>query len=171
MFKIKLVTLSLLLTSSFIGQAAGLCNCHTIGAGPYSFRADSAESNLVIRDGWVQEGPPSQKITAAYLVIENHGLTDISLKGASSPVAQVIELHKMELTDGLMKMRKIDSINIPAGGQVELKPGSYHLMVIGLRQPLKEGDKVSMTLEFSDGQRRSMDLPLNPRSAVVKEVE
>ena len=166
------LSLSLTLSSSFAYEQAALNKRHAVMDSGWSLsHAAWKEPELVIRDGWVQEGPASQKITAAYMVIENHGQADVALKGASSSAADVIELHKMELTDGLMKMRKIESINVPAGGKVELKPGGYHLMVIGLRQPLKEGDTVSMTLEFSNDLRQSIDIPVKPRSAMVKEVE
>ncbi|HYX30517.1 MAG TPA: copper chaperone PCu(A)C [Pyrinomonadaceae bacterium] len=124
---------------------------------------------VAIRNGWIQEGPPSQKITAAYMVIENHGHADITLQSASTPIAQTTELHKMELTDGIMKMRRVDSINIPAGGSVELKPGGYHLMVIGLTRELKEGDMVSIALTFSDGLRKNVKVPVKLRSAMIKE--
>jgi periplasmic copper chaperone A len=134
-----------------------------------SAHAEIDQADVVIRNGWVQETPASQTITAAYMVIENHGDADITLKAASSPVAQVIELHKMELTDGMMKMRKIDSIDIPAGGVVELKPGGYHLMVIGLNHQLKEGETVSLTLQFSNDMRKSIKVPVEPRSAMMKE--
>ena len=166
------VTLSLMLGSSFAYERPALNKRNAVmDSGWRLSHADWKKTELVIRDGWVQEGPASQKITAAYMMIENHGQADVALKGATSSAADVIELHKMELTDGLMKMRKIDSINIPAGGHVELKPGGYHLMVIGLRQPLKEGDTVSMTLEFSDDLRQSIRIPVEPRSAMVKEVD
>jgi len=142
-----------------------------IGAELDIFRAAAQTSEITIRDGWVQEAPPSQKITAAYMVIENHGKADIALKRATSPVVDVIELHKMELSDGLMKMRRVESIKIPSVGEVELKPGGYHLMVIGLKQPLKEGDTVTISLEFNDGRRQSIEIPVRPRSAMMKERE
>ena len=132
-----------------------------------AFVAD--ESKVVIRDGWVQEGPPSQTITAAFMVIENHTGAAISLRSASTDVAQVVELHKMELTDGMMKMRKVELIDIPAGGTVELKPGGYHLMVIGLKKELKDGDKVTIALQFSADITKTITIPVRPRSAMVKE--
>ena len=135
------------------------------------FGAATQMSEITIRDGWLQEAPPSQKITAAYMVIENHGKADIALTRATSPVIDVIELHKMELSDGLMKMRRVESIKIPSVGEVELKLGGYHLMVIGLKQPLKEGDTVTISLEFNDGRRQSIEIPVRPRSAMMKERE
>ena len=123
----------------------------------------------MIRNGWVQEGPPSQTITAAFMVIENHASTDISLKSASTEVADVVELHKMELIDGMMKMHRVEKIDIPAGGSVELKPGSYHLMVIGLKKALKEGDKVTFSLRFSHDINKTITLPVKPRTAMEKQ--
>ena len=127
------------------------------------------DSEVVIRDGWVQEGPPSQTITAAFMVIENHTGAAISLQSASTDIAQVVELHKMELKDGMMKMHKVELIEIPAGGSVELKPGGYHLMVIGLKKTLKDGDKVTIALQFSADIRKTITIPVRPRSAMVKE--
>jgi len=127
------------------------------------------ENEVSIRDGWVQEGPPSQTITAAYMTIENHTGADIALRSANTEVAQTIELHKMELIDGIMKMHRVGTIDIPAGGTAELKPGGYHLMVIGLKKELKEGDKVTITLAFSNDLRKTITIPVKPRSAMVKE--
>jgi hypothetical protein len=141
-------------------------------AGPYSTSSSMAvrdESEVLIRDGWVQEGPPSQTITAAYMTIENHTGAAISLKSASTEAAQTVELHKMELVAGMMKMHRVETIDIPAGGTAELKPGGYHLMVIGLKKELKEGDKVTITLEFSNNLRKTITIPVKPRSAMVKE--
>ena len=140
------------------------------GAADLSTRSSTAfegdESKVLIRGGWVQEGPPSQTITAAYMTIENQTGADISLRSASTEVAQTIELHKMELLDGIMKMHRVEAIDIPAGGKAELKPGGYHLMVIGLKKELKEGDKVTIALEFSNGLRKTITIPVKPRSAL-----
>ena len=145
----------------------------SVGAADLSTRSSSAfegdESKVLIRGGWVQEGPPSQTITAAYMTIENQTGADISLRSASTEVAQTIELHKMELVDGIMKMHRVEAIDIPAGGTAELKPGGYHLMVIGLKKELKEGDKVTITLAFSNDLRKTITIPVKPRSAMVKE--
>ena len=127
------------------------------------------EGEVLIRDGWVQEGPPSQTITAAYMTIENQTGAAISLRSANTEVAQTVELHQMELVDGMMKMHRVRTIDIPAGGTAELKPGGYHLMVIGLKRELKDGDKVTITLEFSSDLRKTITIPVKPRSAMVKE--
>lgn len=124
---------------------------------------------IAIKDAWIQEGPPSQKITAGFMVIENHGSAEIALLSASTDVAGVVELHKMELDDGMMRMKRVDSINVPAGGMVELKPGGFHLMVIDLKKELKEGDDVKVTLQFSGAIQKIVSVPVKKRSSVSEE--
>ena len=162
--------LSLMLAPNMSGHRSQPNLCAG-AAGVYATWSSTAFAGdeVLIRDGWVQEGPPSQKITAAYMVIENQTSADIALRSASTEVAETVELHKMELVDGIMKMHRVETIDIPAGGTAELKPGGYHLMVIGLRKELKEGDKVKITLEFSGDLRRTITIPVKPRSAMVKE--
>jgi copper(I)-binding protein len=126
------------------------------------------EQQVVIKGAWVQEGPPSQTITAAFMLIENHGPDEIALLSASTDAARVVELHKMELEDGMMRMHRVDSIKIPAGGSVELKPGGYHLMVIGLKKDLKEGDEVSFTLQFSGEIRKTLKVPVKRRDSMTE---
>jgi len=164
--------LSLMLVSDMLSHRSQ-ANLGADSAGPYSTWSPAApardESDVLIRNGWVQESPPSQTITAAYMTIENHTGADIALRSASTEVAQTVELHKMELVDGMMKMHRVENINIPAGGTAELKPGGYHLMVIGLKKELKEGDKVTITLEFSSDRRETITIPVKPRSSMLKE--
>src|ERR1700753_2170826 len=128
---------------------------------------EADEQQVVIKGAWVQEGPPSQAVTAAYMLIENHGPAEIELLSASTDAARVVELHKMELEGRMMRMRRVDSIRIPAGGSVELKPGGYHLMVIGLKKVLKEGDEVSFALQFSGEIRKTMKAPVKRRDSMT----
>ena len=87
---------------------------------------------------------------AAYLVVKNSdGEADYLLK-ADCDVAKAVELHFSEMENGVMKMSPVEKIEIPAGGEVELKPGSYHIMLIGLKQNLMPGDTVSMLLTFEN---------------------
>ncbi|MBA3766168.1 MAG: copper chaperone PCu(A)C [Acidobacteria bacterium] len=130
-------------------------------------RADAGK--IIIKDAWIQEGPPSQKITAAFMVIENHNSEEISLLSASTDVARVVELHTMEFEDGIMRMRQVASINIPAEGSVELKPGGYHLMVIDVNKELKEGADVKVTLRFSNDVQKTVIVPVKKRSSMAEE--
>jgi len=126
---------------------------------------------IVICDAWVQEGPPSQKITAAFMLIENHNATEISLLSASTDAARVVELHEMLIEEGMMRMRKVDAINVPAGGVVKLEPGGYHLMVIDLNRELKAGEQVRVTLRFSNRIEKTVNVPVKNRESMSEEGE
>ena len=119
---------------------------------------------LVIKNAWVQEGPPSQKVTAAFMLIENHSANEVSLVAAKTSAARVTEIHNTVVENEVMRMRKVDKLVVPANGSVELKPGGYHLMMIGLSKPLAEGDKVQFTLEFSDSEKKTLTIPVKKRT-------
>ena len=84
---------------------------------------------------------------AAYVVLMVHGEDD-RLVGASTPAAKMAALHKTVNVDGVMKMEHVDGIDIPANAMLQMKPGGYHIMLMGLTQPLKEGDEIVLTLKF-----------------------
>jgi copper(I)-binding protein len=84
---------------------------------------------------------------AGYLVIQNSGAAD-KLLSVTSDVAQTIELHESMMSGNMMSMSPVPNIEVPANGKVELKPGGFHMMLIGLTRPLKVGDKVQLTLNF-----------------------
>jgi len=136
------------------------------GAHETLLRRGTDDEQVVIKGAWLQEGPPSQKTTAAYMLIENHGANEIELLSARTEIANVIELHQMQLEDGMMRMRRVDSIRIPAGATVELKPGGYHLMVIGLKKEIKDGDVVSFVLHFSAQITKTINVPVKRRETV-----
>ena len=87
---------------------------------------------------------------AAYMIIKNTGDTADKLLRAESQVSEVVELHISEMNDGVMKMRQVEYIEAPAGGQAELKPGGLHIMLIGLKQDLVEGESIDITLYFEE---------------------
>jgi copper(I)-binding protein len=83
------------------------------------------------------------------MTIRNKGDAVDRLTGGKTPVAGKVEIHEMSITDGIMKMRALENgLELPPDGEVALKPGGYHIMLIGLESPLKEGTKVPMTLTF-----------------------
>lgn len=84
---------------------------------------------------------------AAYIVLKNGGSAD-RLLSAKSDVAKSVELHTMEMKDNTMQMRPVDGIDVPANGQVELKPGGFHVMLIGLNKELKPNDTFTLKLQF-----------------------
>ena len=108
----------------------------------------AAFAQVSVKDAWVRGTVPGQKATGAFMQITSSG--DTSLVAVASPVAKVVEIHTMTHEGGVMKMRAVDAIPDPAGKPVELSPGGYHVMLMDLGQPLKEGDKVPLTLTFAD---------------------
>jgi periplasmic copper chaperone A len=126
---------------------------------------------IVIREAWIQEMPPSQKITAAFMLIENHNAAEISLLSVGTDVARVVELHEMLVEEGMMRMRKVNAINVPAGGVVKLEPGGYHLMLIDLNRELKAGAQVRVTLQFSNRIEKTVNVPVKNRDSMSEESE
>jgi periplasmic copper chaperone A len=109
-----------------------------------------------VRDAWSRSTPPGIEVGVAYLVIRNNGGPD-RLIGASSPIAKHTELHISKMEDGVMKMLPLGAVNIEPGTQTAFAPGGRHVMLIGLKQPLKDGDTFPLTLTFEHaGRLRTM---------------
>ena len=120
----------------------------------------AADSALTVSDPYVRLVPPSAPTSAAFMVITNAGSSERLLVKAESPAARAVELHSHSNENGVMKMRRVPSIEVRAKGQAELKPGSYHVMLIDLTTQLKEGDSVPLTLHFDDGSSQQIAAPV-----------
>ena len=112
---------------------------------------------LEVHAPMVRMVPPSQRVSAAFMVLRNHGMSERSLVAAHSDVADALELHNHIMEDGMMKMRRVDAIAIPGHGQVALKSSGVHIMLIGLTRDLEMGEEVPIELEFADGERLAVD--------------
>lgn len=115
---------------------------------------------LSIEGAHVRAVPPVSTTTAAFMELHNQGSTDRLLVAASTPAARVAELHNHVDVDGVMQMRRVETIPMPAGERVSLAPGGYHLMLIDLVAPLHEDDRVELTLEFDGGDTRTLEAPV-----------
>lgn len=105
--------------------------------------------DLVLDHPWARATPTGAKVGAGYVTITNKGNAADRLVYASSPVAGKIEVHEMTTQNNVMKMRELPGgLPIEAGKTVSLAPGGYHLMLMGLKAPLKNGDKVPVTFNF-----------------------
>lgn len=109
-----------------------------------------------IENAYVRLLPPTLPNTGAFMVIVNNGTADIAAIGAESDVAQSVEIHAHVNEGGLMKMREVEKIEIPAGSQKVLQPGGFHVMLIGLKKPLDLGQMVDITLNFDDGSSENV---------------
>jgi copper(I)-binding protein len=144
----------------------------------------SAETTLTVRDAWSR---PAVETGVAYFTIVNHGSAADRLLDVSSPVAAHVEIHQTvhgasgsgmsgmsgmsgsgmsgsgmsgSGMSGVMTMKRVDAIPVPAGGEVTLKPGSYHVMLIGLKKPLKTGDAVELHLRFEKAGKLDVSAPV-----------
>ena len=132
--------------------------------------AAAAQAQVTVKDAWVRATVPQQKATGAFMQLQS--TKDTKLVSASSPLTPNVEVHEMAMQDNVMKMRQVPAIELPAGKVVELKPGSYHVMLMNLQKPVSVGDTVSLTLSFEgkDGKRETVEVqapvrPLNSNAA------
>ena len=115
--------------------------------------------DLVITQAWSRATPKGAKTGAGYLTIENKGSTPDRLIGGSADVAGKVEIHEMAMSKGVMKMRPVENgLTIDPGKTVKLAPSGYHLMIMDLKAPLKQGDKVPVTLEFEKAGKVTVSL-------------
>lgn len=119
-----------------------------------------ADSPITVENPYVRLMPPNMPNTGAFMVIKNHSNADRKLVKAESPVAQTVQLHNHIHDGNVMRMREVPSVDIKANGEAVLQPGSLHIMLIGLKQPLKEGERVPLTLNFDDGSSLKVEAPV-----------
>ena len=113
-----------------------------------AFIAAPAMAQVTVTDAWTRATAPGAQIAAGYMTIKNAGKAPDKLVSASSPVAEKVETHVTVKEGDIFRMREVKGFDIPAGGSYELKPGGAHLMLMNVKAPLKEGDKVPLTLRF-----------------------
>ncbi len=128
------------------------------------FAAFPVMAQVTVKDPWVRATVSQQKATGAFMQITS--AQDARLIEASSPLAGVVEVHEMTMEKDVMKMRAVKALDLPAGKNVELKPGGYHVMLMDLKQQMKEGDTVPLTLvvEGKDKKRSTIEVkaPVKP---------
>ena len=119
----------------------------------FLFVAHAQAPEVVVKDAWTRPPLPPQNNIAVFMTISNAGPTARSVVSVSTPDARKAELHEVRMEGKMMKMTPIKTLQVPANGSVELKPGSFHIMCFDLKRPLKPGDRVSMVLALGDGKK------------------
>lgn len=135
----------------------------TVLAMPGSVHAGDIE----VTDAWARAPVGAMKASAAYMTIVNHGSRDDRLVGARTPVTDKAALHTHSMTDGVMRMRPVEAIAVPAGGRAVLQPGGDHVMLMGIEQPLAAGDRIPLTLVFEHAGAVDLTLPVRPPGAAA----
>lgn len=120
--------------------------------------ASAVHAQVTVDKPWVRTTVAQQTTTGAFMTITS--VQGGKLVSASSPVAASVEVHEMKMDGNVMKMRPVDALPLPAGKPVELKAGAYHMMLLGLKAPVKFGDVVPITLVIEDakGKRQTVDV-------------
>jgi periplasmic copper chaperone A len=124
----------------------------------------TAWSQTTVKEPWVRATVPQQKASGMFAQITS--TAGGKLVSATSPVAGIVEIHEMKMDGDTMRMRAIDALELPAGKAVDLKPGGHHVMLIDLKQQLKAGDTVPITLVIQNaaGQRETLEVKAAVRS-------
>jgi len=126
-------------------------------------------SDIEVKGAYARATPPGLPNSATFMSIENHTNKDLALIKATSNVSKVVELHRHKMINGMMTMYQIPKIDIPANGKAVLKPGGFHVMLIGLYKPLQVGNQITVTLEFSNGEKKTIHAPIKTVLRGMKE--
>lgn len=130
---------------------------------PLQARAQDAALTLQAKDVYAYATTPVQKNGAAFGILENTGQADIEIVEAKSDIAERVELHTHLMDGDVMMMRKVESYNVPAGGSLTLEPMGNHIMLFGLKNPLKAGEEFTVELVDADGNALSLPVQIkNP---------
>ncbi|MGX9416454.1 copper chaperone PCu(A)C [Vibrio sp. WJH972] len=122
--------------------------------------AQATYADIVAEGAYARETAPSATTSAIFVTLSNPDSENIELVSATASKAGKVELHDMIKEGDVMKMRQVEKITVPAKGKTELKPGGYHVMLFDLAGPLKEGENISVKLNFSNQQSISFDAPI-----------
>lgn len=120
---------------------------------------------VTVVEPWARATPGGAKVGAAYMELKAGAAGADKLVSASSGVAEAVELHTHVMDGGVARMRRVDGIPVPANGSVALKPGGYHIMLINLKQQLKAGEKVKLTLKFEKAGAVDVEASVQPIGA------
>lgn len=115
---------------------------------PSASAAEFKIGGLTVTDAWARATPGTSKVGAAYLAVSADGQSADKLVGVATPVAERAEIHTHIEDNGVMQMRQLESLDIAAGGTRKLAPGGDHIMLMGLKAPLSEGETFPLTLTF-----------------------
>lgn len=144
----------------------------TFSFGAFSFSANACGYNvgkLEIEHPWSRETPPNATVAGAFLKVKNQGDVEDTLVSAESPIAEKVELHAHVHENGMMKMRQVEGIAIPANGSEVLKPGSYHVMLFGMKKAPRDGETFPMTLNFE--KSGSIDIEVSVKKVVKNDTQ
>ena len=128
-------------------------------------------ADVEIDGAYARASIPNVPNSAAFFVIKNNSDKDIAITSANSDIAEKNELHTHIKENQMMKMIKIEKLVVPAKSSLELKSGSDHVMLMGLKKELKAGDEISLELSFSDGDKKSIKVPVKDLASTMHKMQ
>lgn len=140
-------------------MAAGKYLLMSLAASACLLAASASAQQVGVAGAWARATVVGQSASAAYMELTAN--ENATLLGVSSPLASVVEVHEMTMDNGVMKMRARPRLDLPAGKTVVLKPGSYHIMLMELKQPLRKGELVPLTLRIEGKDKKLSTLEVN----------
>lgn len=118
----------------------------------YTFAAQAADT-ISISNAWARATAPGQDVGAVYMTLKSN--TNLSLTKVETPVADTVEIHEMSMTNGVMKMRMMETLSLPAGKAIKLAPGGFHFMLFDLKKPLQANSQIELVLSLKDAQGKT----------------
>jgi copper(I)-binding protein len=143
--------LLLLSTCSFFGVAHDLAN-ERVGV--------EQKPVIYVKKAYIRSSIPGSSVSSSYMIIENNGEKTVTLLGANSKISPRIEIHQHSMSDGMMRMRQLDSIDIHAKQSIVLQPSGLHLMLFDVKKPLQAQQKIELTLNFSNRSPVIIQVPV-----------
>ena len=134
----------------------------SVNVSAHEYTADSIQ----IDHPWSREAPPNATVIAGFFQLKNLAEKDDFLISASTPIASRVEIHTHEMSDGMMKMMKIDNVRIGSMKTVMFKPGGYHLMIFNPNKSYKKGERFQMTLQFKNAGTVEVELTVEENAHV-----
>lgn len=123
-------------------------------------------NSIQIDHPWSREAPPSATVIAGFFQLRNLSIRDDFLISATTPIAERVEIHQHEMSDGVMRMKKIDNVRISTMKSVMFEPGGYHLMIFNPEQSFKQGERFPMTLEFRNAGKVEIELAVEANNHI-----
>lgn len=128
-------------------------------------------ADIEIERAYARASIPNVPNSAAFFVIKNNSDKDIAITSANSDIAEKNELHTHIKENKMMKMIKIEKLVVPAKSSLELKSGSDHIMLMGLKKELKVGDEINLELSFSDGDKKKIKVPVKDLASTMHKMQ
>jgi copper(I)-binding protein len=137
--------------------------------GGEAYAQTSAASTVVVERPWARATPGGAKTGAAYMTLINNGASADRLLSATTPLADNVQFHKETEDNGVSRMREVRNVELEPGAKITFKPGEMHMMLVGLKQPLIEGQALPLTLRFERAGNIDVTMPIEKVGAMHRQ--